>query len=108
MANILDIGQSALTAAQIGLTTTGHNIANANTPGYSRQIVIQGAATPQDAGFGFVGKGTDVVGVQRVYDQYLANRVLTAQTSSNSLGSYYSQIQQVDNMFADSTVGLSP
>ncbi|MDA8260097.1 MAG: flagellar basal body protein, partial [Betaproteobacteria bacterium] len=38
--NILGIGQSALTAAQVGLSTTGHNIANASTPGYSRQVVV--------------------------------------------------------------------
>ncbi|HJW55272.1 MAG TPA: flagellar hook-associated protein FlgK, partial [Burkholderiaceae bacterium] len=108
MANILSVAQSALTAAQVGLTTTGHNIANANTPGYSRQVVIQGTATSQDSGFGFVGKGTQVTGVKRVYDDYLASRVLTSQSSSNALDSYYSQIKQINNMFADPTVGFSP
>ena len=53
--SILNIGQSALQAAQIGLATTGHNIANANTPGYTRQVVIQSAAGAQDFGAGFVG-----------------------------------------------------
>ncbi|WP_333842037.1 flagellar basal body protein, partial [Pelomicrobium sp.] len=37
--SILNIGVTALTAAQTGLTTVGHNIANVNTPGYSRQQV---------------------------------------------------------------------
>ena len=51
--NILSIGQSALTAAQVGINTTGHNIANASTPGYNRQVVVQGAALAQNFGFGF-------------------------------------------------------
>ena len=37
--SILSIGQSALNAAQIGVATTGHNIANASTAGYTRQVV---------------------------------------------------------------------
>ena len=41
--NILSIGQSALAAAQVGLATTGHNIANSGTVGYTRQMVTQGA-----------------------------------------------------------------
>jgi flagellar hook-associated protein 1 FlgK len=105
--SILNVGQSALQAAQIGLTTTGHNIANANTPGYTRQVVIQSAAGAQDFGFGFVGSGTQVATIQRVYDQYLNNQVLSGQTSKSALDSYYSQIQQIDNMLGDATTGVS-
>ncbi|WP_019141185.1 flagellar hook-associated protein FlgK [Noviherbaspirillum massiliense] len=105
--SILSIGQSALAAAQTGLATTGHNIANANTPGYSRQVVIQGPANAQYAGYGFVGKGTEVVAVKRVYNEFLNNQVLSAQTSKNALDSYYSQIKQIDNMLADTSSGIS-
>ena len=108
MASILGIGQSALAAAQIGLSTTGHNIANASTPGYSRQVVTQSAVAGQNLGYGFVGKGTEVSGVKRVYSEFLHNQVLAAQTSKGQLDSYYTQIQQIDNMLADPTAGLSP
>jgi flagellar hook-associated protein 1 len=107
-ANILSIGQTALAAAQVGLLTTGHNIANANTPGYSRQVVIQGSEGGQDSGFGFIGKGTNVVTVQRIYSEYLAGQVMNSQTSQNELNTYYTHIQQINNLFADSTSGLSP
>jgi flagellar hook-associated protein 1 FlgK len=107
-ANILSVGESALAAAQVGLLTTGHNIANANTPGYTRQVVIQGSAGSQNGGFGFVGKGTNVQTVQRVYSQFLNDQVNSAQTSQNELDAYYGKIQQINNMFADSTSGLSP
>jgi flagellar hook-associated protein 1 FlgK len=106
--SILSVGQSALTAAQVGLVTTGHNIANAATPGYNRQVVIQGAVSGQDSGYGYVGKGTEVTGVRRVYSEFLGNQVVSTQTAKGQLDSYYSQIQQVNNMLADSKSGLSP
>ncbi len=105
--SILGVGQSALNAAQTGLVTTGHNIANVNTPGYSRQVVVQSAAPGQDIGVGFVGKGADVVTVKRIYNEFLQNQVLSSQTSKNSLDSYYAQIRQIDNMLADPTAGVS-
>lgn len=106
--SILSIGQSALAAAQVGLNATGHNIANAATPGYSRQVVVQGAALPQNFGFGFLGQGVQVSSVKRIYNEYLANQVQSAQTSKNGLDAYYAQIKQVDNMLADPVAGLSP
>ena len=106
--NILSIGQSALTAAQVGLSTTSHNIANASTPGYSRQVVIQGAAQAQNFGYGFMVQGTDVSTIQRVYNDYLGIQAQSAQASKSGLDSYYTQIQQIDNLLSDPASGLSP
>ena len=108
MPSILNVGQSALSAAQAGLVTTGHNIANASTPGYNRQVVVQGAVNGQDAGYGFIGKGTEVMAVRRVYSEFLNTQVLSTQTASTQLSSYYAQVQQVNNMLADSKAGLTP
>ncbi|WP_141104155.1 flagellar hook-associated protein FlgK, partial [Noviherbaspirillum denitrificans] len=105
--SILGVGQSALNAAQTGLTTTGHNIANVNTPGYSRQVVSQNASLPQDIGVGFVGKGTEVSSIRRVFNEFVYGQVLTSQTSSSGVDAYYAQIKQIDNMLADETVGVS-
>ena len=105
---ILSIGQSALNAAQVGVATTGHNIANATTPGYSRQVVLQQAAPGQNAGFGYVGSGTQVASVTRVYNEFLANQVLSAQTSSSRISAYSTQITQIDNALADPNAGVSP
>jgi len=65
--NILSIGKSALDAAQVGISTTGHNIANASTAGYSRQVVMQSAATAQNFGYGYLGQGTNVTAITRIY-----------------------------------------
>lgn len=106
--NILSIGQSALAAAQVGLATTGHNIANSGTAGYTRQIVTQGAVAGQNVGYGFVGKGTEVTGVTRAYSEFLTGQVLGAQVSKSSLDTYYAQIKRIDNLLADSAAGVSP
>ena len=106
--NILSIGQSALAAAQVGLNTTGHNIANAATPGYHRQVVVQSAATAQDFGFGFLGQGAEISTVKRVYSEFLGSQMRTAQTGKSALDTYYTEIKQIDNMLADPASGLSP
>ena len=106
--SILSIGQSALAAAQVGLSTTSHNIANASTPGYSRQVAIQGTAQAQNFGFGFMGQGTQVSTIQRVYNEYLGVQMQSAQASKSGLDAYYTQIKQIDNMLSDPASGMSP
>ncbi|MFZ3040395.1 MAG: flagellar hook-associated protein FlgK [Thiobacillus sp.] len=106
--SILSIGQSALAAAQVGLSTTGHNIANAATPGYNRQVAVQGAAQAQSYGFGFMGQGTEISTVKRIYSEFLGAQVNTAQSTKSALDSYSTQIQRIDNMLGDPTSGLSP
>jgi flagellar hook-associated protein 1 FlgK len=106
--NIFSIGQSALAAAQAAQATTGHNISNATTPGYNRQVVEQATAGGINYGYGFVGQGTEVGNIKRVYDDFLHKQVLSSQTTGSSLDSYASQISQINNLVADPAAGLSP
>jgi flagellar hook-associated protein 1 FlgK len=106
--SILGIGQSALAAAQLGLATTGHNIANANTPGYNRQILLQGARAPQGSSGVFSGQGVDVGSISRIYDQYTAQLVNSTQSTSNYAQTYLSNINQINNLVADPSTGISP
>ena len=108
MSNILNISKSALSAAQVNITTTGHNIANATTEGYSRQVVVQSAAITQATGYGYVGKGVQVVAVNRVYNDFLSSQVNSTQSKLGELSTYHTQISQIDNLLADSSVGLTP
>ncbi|RFC39660.1 MAG: flagellar hook-associated protein 1 FlgK [Candidatus Nitrotoga sp. CP45] len=105
---IFGSGVSALNAAQIGLSTTEHNIANANTPGFNRQEVVLATRFPQATGAGFIGQGVDVTTVKRIYNEFLSNQVLQGQAQASQLETYYQQIGQIDNMLADSDAGLSP
>lgn len=108
MSNILTIGKTALNVAQIGIATTGHNIANASTPGYSRQIIQQSAAEAQNFGYGFVGQGAEVQGVERVYNQTLAKQLLSTTSSSSASSAYYSQISDINGLLSDTEAGLTP
>ena len=106
--NLLAIGKTGLYAAQAALSTTGHNITNANVTGYSRQVVVQATSAALDTGVGFVGTGTQVSQIKRYSDDFLGTQVRNAQASTSGLESYFSQIKQIDNLLADTTSGLSP
>jgi len=106
--SILSIGQSALAAAQIGLQVTSNNIANASTPGYNRETIVQTEAGGQNLGNGFIGDGADVQTVQRMYNSFLATAQNNAQATYSSLNTNYTQISQINDMFASTTTGLSP
>ncbi len=103
----LSIGVSGLNAATIGLTTTSHNIANSSTAGYNRQVAVQGTNFSVLTGAGFIGQGTHVETVKRIYSQFLSEQVLSAQTSAAEMDSYLQQISQIDNILADASSGLS-
>ncbi|MYM73393.1 flagellar hook-associated protein FlgK [Duganella sp. FT134W] len=108
MSSLLSIGKSGLLAAQVGLSTTGNNITNANTAGYNRQVAIQGDTGTQYQGFGYVGTGTEIQAVRRYYDNFLATSLRSAEANQASLDAYSGQISQIDNLLADPTAGLSP
>lgn len=105
--SIFNIGLSGLNAAQTGLVTTSHNISNANTEGYSRQVVEQSANTPLFSGSGFIGQGTNVSTVKRVYSDFLNVQSLQAQASASGLNTYLAQVSQVDSLLAKSSTGVN-
>jgi flagellar hook-associated protein 1 FlgK len=106
--SLLSIGKSGLYAAQAALTTTGHNITNANVAGYSRQLVVQETSTPNGGSSGYIGSGTQIAQVKRYSDEFLNAQVRTAQASTSGLEAYEAQVTQIDNLLADTTSGLSP
>jgi flagellar hook-associated protein 1 FlgK len=108
MPDLLGIGLSGLNANMAQLTTTGNNISNASTPGYSRQEVIQQEATPQYTGAGYIGNGVAVEQIQRDYSAFLTTQVQQATSASGQSTTYYNEIQQLDNMLGSTTSGLTP
>ena len=69
MADILGIGTSALNSLQRAMSTTGHNIANVNTEGYSRQSVNFVTSEPEYSGRAALGTGVRIGSIERAYDQ---------------------------------------
>lgn len=99
MTNLLNIGASGLAAAKKSLQTTGHNISNVNTEGYSRQRVTQHTNAPVFKGGIMQGTGVRVTGVRRIHDQYLERRILSNNTEKNYYENLHDQLSQVENVF---------
>ncbi len=77
LSGALSSGKTSLLTNQVGMEVTGNNIANLNTPGYSRQRVVYGnIPTFSQKGF-FVGQGVRVTSVRREHDQFLENQLTT-------------------------------
>lgn len=106
--DLLSIGKSGLYAAQAGLSTTGHNITNANVAGYSRQTVVQATNIGMETAEGFYGTGSKIAEIRRHADSFLNTQVRTAQASYSALDTYNAQISQIDDLLADTSAGLSP
>lgn len=99
MPNLLGIGNSGLIAAKKSLETTGHNISNVNTEGYSRQSVKQQSNNPINKGGLILGTGTRVRGVERTHDKFVEQRLQKA-TASESFSRYrYEELTQIENIF---------
>lgn len=105
---LLGIATSGLMAAQRGLATTGHNIANVNTDGYSRQRTEQVERLPSFTGAGFVGNGVDVASITRSYDSFLNAQLRSSLSAHGELETYHGMASQVDNFIADPDASLSP
>ena len=72
--SFLNTSVSGLLSAQRALATTSHNIANVDTPGYSRQRVELLARDPQFTGAGYIGRGVSIDSVQRVHSQFITEQ----------------------------------
>ncbi|PLC52225.1 flagellar hook-associated protein FlgK [Pollutimonas nitritireducens] len=106
--NLANLGLSGLNAATNRLQTAGHNINNAATVGFNRQTVLVQTAGATSTGAGYIGRGVQAVTVQRAYDNFLSRQLVGAQTAGAALVSYGNEISQVNNLFADRTVGITP
>ena len=78
--NVFQTGRSGMMAAKTAIATTGHNISNANTEGFSRQRVQTESATPYDKAGSktVIGTGTKISRVERVNDEYIEKQVRPA------------------------------
>ncbi len=106
--NLYKTALGGLNAAQAGLATTSHNINNATTVGYNRQRVMVSTAGAQATSNGYIGRGVQVDTVVRSYDSFLYKQLVGAQGSGAQLQAQLDQVSQVNNLFADRTVGIAP
>lgn len=107
---ILNIGGDALFTSQTELDTTAHNIANANTPGYTRQTVLTSASQPIQTTYGYLGTGVQVDSIQGVRDAYVNQQVMNLNSDLSQANINEQTLTTVGGIFNEtstSTTGLT-
>ncbi|MNB90785.1 Flagellar hook-associated protein 1 [compost metagenome] len=105
--SLLNIGMSGLSAGHNSLVTTGNNIANVDTAGYSRQQSVQSTKGSIQYGNVFIGTGTTLADVRRVYNAYLDSQLRTATSLNSEAASYNAQATPLDATLSDTNTGLT-
>lgn len=106
MSGILNVGARALQANQVALQTAGNNIANVNTPGYSRQSVVLQAVEGQFTGGGYIGKGVDVQTIQRNFSAFLTRQSALAGSTQSADNIRADKLKQLEGVFEGGSNGL--
>jgi flagellar hook-associated protein 1 FlgK len=106
MSGLFNVGTRALQANQIALQTAGNNIANVNTPGYSRQTVVLQTAQGQYTGAGYIGKGVDVATIQRNFSAFLTRQSALAGATSSADNTRADKLKQLEGIFGGGSTGL--
>lgn len=98
--DILNVGLQGVLTAQKQLNTTGHNISNVNTEGYSRQSVVQGTNMPRRYGGETYGMGVHVEKVRRSWDQFAVNELNLSTTNFANKKDVEENLQMLVNMLS--------
>ena len=103
MGLVFNIAKDALIAERYSMDVTAHNIANVDTPGYSRQDPVMAARTPENVkGLNF-GTGADIASITRNSDQLLENRLMKQKSSLLSSEEMTSYLQVLEGVFNENT-----
>jgi len=103
---LMSLGLKAMTANYAALTTTGHNIANANVAGYSRQTAEFATSKGQFTGAGFFGKGVDVANISRAHNVFLTREAAGAASLSSMDAARLGQLRNLEGVFKTGEQGL--
>lgn len=107
MPDLLGLSVTGLKVAQSALSTTGHNIANAGTDGYSRQRVQPVTNPAIYQGTGFIGSGANVNSIERIANRFVTEQLRIDSTLNSDLETYSLQVSQLDNLLSDDATGLT-
>jgi len=98
----LHIGYSGLNSSQVGINTTGHNISNAETDGYTRQrVVIETAEPIGNVTPGAVGNGARVQEIVRIHDEFVYKRMVDADQKKEKSDFMRQTMEEVSTFFPE-------
>ena len=105
---VLSIAGQALITQQRAIHVTGHNIANVNTPGYSRQRLIMGPTVAYDSVVGIMGNGVNADEVERIYDRFLNAQIISETYVMGRWDAQKHSVESLEVIFNESSgAGLS-
>ncbi len=107
MADLFGIGISALLAQQRALATTSNNVANATTPGYSRQRTELSERPTEHLGKDFVGTGVSAGLNRRITDDLMLEQVRTASAGSKRADALADLATTLDDLLGSDDAGLN-
>lgn len=99
MAGLLSLGARAMGANYMALQTTGNNIANANTPGYSRQQVELANENGQFTGGGFIGRGVRAQTITRSHNEFMNKEAGLAKSVAAAAQSRSERLDRLESVF---------
>lgn len=106
----LDVAISGMFVSQLATQVVNHNIANANNPGYSRQMLRIGSKVPLTLSFGSIGRGASALGVDRAQNKFLQQQVVDQRALLGTYGSMdetLRSIEQIMGSMGDDRIGAS-
>ncbi|MGH7182454.1 MAG: flagellar hook-associated protein FlgK [Nitrospiraceae bacterium] len=98
---LVDIGKSALFTAQQSITVAGHNIANVNTPGYSRQEVTLAENRPENGSPGQIGTGVHAESIKRSYNSFVEAQLVSSGSQVGEFTASSNALAQLEPLFGD-------
>jgi flagellar hook-associated protein 1 FlgK len=107
--SLISIGLSGITASNAAINTIGNNTANVDTAGYSRQQVMTTASAQINIGLGvgYIGTGTTLSDVRRIYNSYLDAQLQSSTALKADAVAYSGQASKTDTLLSDSTSGVA-
>lgn len=98
---LMDIGKSALFTAQQAISVAGHNIANVNTPGYSRQQVTLAENRPENGSPGQIGTGVHAESIRRSFDSFVEEQLLASRERLGEFTASSNALARLEPLFGD-------
>jgi flagellar hook-associated protein 1 FlgK len=99
---ILSVAGQALMTQQKAINVTSHNIANVNTPGYSRQSLKMSSNDPVYTSVGMMGTGVSADSVERIYDRFLSAQINAENQDLGQWDAQKSAVVMVETIFNES------
>ena len=107
MPDLLNTSLTGMLAFQRALAVTSHNIANANTPGYTRQIAEFSSRIGTGSSSGYIGGGVKVATIKRAYDALQVDQLRSSTTGFKRFSALDELAARMDTLLADADTGLN-